>query len=368
MIGQANKPIRVLFVVRSLHVGGMEQMVIELATSLHGQHYEVRFCTIEDPGQLADQLLPAGITLDALNKPPGLRLDCVYRLRALLTDWHPDIIHTHNETGHFYASLANMGIFGRSKLVHTKHGRGDPEDRKSVIRNCLSSRLSDLVVAVSDDVANVCRDVENVPSSKIRTIINGVELAPYLSLARDGTDDGPIVFGHVGRLSTIKNQSMLINAFDRVHKKLPQTRLVIAGDGPLRSELEEQARSLGIASNITFLGYQSDIAAVLFEFDIFLLSSVSEGTPLVVIEAMAAGCPVIATDVGGLSEMIEDQQSGMLVPSEGVNSLADRMLELAGDKEQRNRLGKRGREIAKTRYSLHRMVRDYCKIYETMLG
>ena len=367
-MGQTDKAVRVLFVVRSLHVGGMEQMVIELATSLREAGYQVRFCTIEDPGQIAGQLLPVSIKLDALNKPPGLRLDYVYRLRTLLDAWRPDIIHSHNETGHFYASLANIGVFRNTKLIHTKHGRGDPGDRKSVIRNCLSSRLSDIVVAVSKDVANVCSEVENVPASKVRTIINGVGLDPYLRLNRDGIDKGPIVFGHVGRLTEVKNQKLIIDAFGKVHKQLPQTRLVIAGDGPLRSELEQQARSLGIASSITFLGYQSDIASVLSELDIFLLSSVSEGTPLVVIEAMAAGCPVIATDVGGLSEMIEDQQSGMLVPSGDAISLANRMLELASDKERRDRLGKRGREIAQARYSLHRMVREYREIYEAMLG
>ncbi|MGI9424895.1 MAG: glycosyltransferase [Hyphomicrobiaceae bacterium] len=364
---QSEKAVRVLFVVRSLHVGGMERMVIELAAGLNPTHYQVRFCTIEDPGQLADHLQSAGILLDALNKPPGLRLGYVRRLRAILDAWRPDIIHTHNDTGHFYASLANVGRGSKARLLHTKHGRGDPDDRKSVIRNWLSSRLSDVVIAVSDDVEKICREVEKVPAGKVRTIINGIKLDPYLSLKREGPASGAILFGHVGRLSEVKNQRLLIEAFAIVHRQLPQSRLAIAGDGPLRSELEEQTRTLGIASSVDFLGYRSDVAAVLSDIDVFLLSSQSEGTPLVVIEAMAAGIPVIATDVGGLSEMLKDRQTGMLVPPGDARSLANRMLELASDKEKRYRLGERGRENAKAHYSLERMIRDYSEIYESLL-
>ncbi len=359
---------KILFVVRSLHVGGMEQMVIELATSLHGRGYDIRFCTIEDPGQLASQLQRPGIEPHALNNPPGLRLDYAYHLRKLIASWRPDIIHTHNETGHFYASLANMGIFSTAKLIHTKHGRGDLEDRKSILRNRISSLLTDVVVAVSDDVGTVCRDIENVSAGKVRTIINGISLEPYLALNRDEPDTDPIVFGHVGRLTSVKNQKLMIDAFHKVHNQLPHSRLVIAGDGPLRPELEAQVLELGIASSVSFLGYQSDIASVVADLDVFLLTSVSEGTPLVVIEAMAAACPVIATDVGGLPEMIEHHQSGLLVPSGDVEALTKNMLLLANNKALRQQIGQRSRSIARSRYGIERMVQDYCDVYGSMVG
>jgi len=363
----SENPVRVLFVVRSLHVGGMEQMVIELAAGLDPKRYLVRFCTIEDAGQLAERVLAAGIELDALDKPAGLRLEYIGRLRAIIDAWKPDIIHTHNDAGHFYASLANLGIRRKVKLVHTKHGRGEPDDRKSVIRNCISSRLSDVVVAVSEDVAKVGREVENVPAGKIRTIINGVELAPYLKLDRVEKEAGETVFGHVGRLSPVKNQKLLLDAFARVCEQLPTVRLSIAGDGPMKAELEERARDLGIASQDSFLGYRSDIATVMSEFDVFLLSSVSEGTPLVVIEAMAAGLPVIATAVGGLPEMISDQETGVLVPTQDVEAMATQMLELANHSGRRIQLGVRGRQLATTEYSLQRMLRDYDEVYEGLV-
>jgi len=366
-MGAPKKTVRVLFVVRSLHVGGMEQMVIALAASLPPLNYQVRFCTIEDAGQLAGELANTNIELDALNKPPGLHLGYVLKLRKLIDGWQPDIIHTHNDTGHFYAALANVGLRNRPKLVHTKHGRGDPDDRKSVIRNCLASRLSDAVIAVSNDVAKVCRDVENVPQRKIRTIINGIDLQPYLTMEPRRPTSDQVVFGHVGRLSQVKNQTLLIKAFKKVHDQLPKSKLLIAGDGPMRAKLEATAKELGVASSVTFFGYRADIANVLNECDAFVLSSVSEGTPLVVIEAMASGRPVIATDVGGLSDMFEDGASGLLVPTEDDQKLSQAMLDLAQDPGRREEIGMRGRAIAVANYGLARMVRDYCGVYEALL-
>lgn len=362
----ADGPSKILFVTRSLHVGGMEQMVIELANSIRKQGNEVKLCTIEDPGQLA-QNLPTQIELIALNKPPGLRLEYAFRLRRILSAWRPDIIHSHNETGHFYAALANLGNAARTKLVHSKHGRGDLSNKKSILRNRLASRLSDIVVAVSEDVANVCKHVEKVPSENVRTVINGIDLGDYVSIARKRNPDDPIIFGHVGRLDKVKNQRLMIKALHTIRAQLPNSKLHIAGDGPLRASLEELVRDLGLIDSVKFLGYQSDIAATLTQIDIFLLSSVSEGTPLVIIEAMASGCPIVATNVGGLSEMIDDRRSGLLVPTEDVASLAQRMLELATDQAMRIRIGERAREVAKARYGIERMTREYCDIYHSLL-
>lgn len=359
--------IRILFVVRSLHVGGMEQMVIELAGALDPAKYEIQFCTIEDPGQLADQVAARGIELTALNKPPGLRPGYIAKLRTILNEWQPDIIHTHNDTGHFYAALANAARLKRCKLIHTKHGRGDIDDRKAITRNWLSSYLSDLVIAVSDDVASVCRDIEHVRSKKVRTIINGIKLEPYLNLKRDTHGETSITFGHVGRLSAVKNQRLQLTAFAEVLRKVPEARLEIAGDGPLRAELQATSQELNLGSSVTFLGYRSDIADVLRDVDVFLLSSVSEGTPLVVIEAMAAGLPIIATNVGGLPDMISDCRTGYLVASGDVDGMTKRMLDLACNQDQRFTFGERGREVAKSRYSLDRMVNDYEAAYQSLI-
>ena len=365
MMRSAEGTLRILFVVRSLHVGGMEQMVIQLATGLDPARYDVKFCTIEDAGQLADRLTEKGIELVALNKPAGLKLGFALRLRKIINAWQPDIIHTHNETGHFYAALASVGR-RKSRLIHTKHGRDNPENKKAVARHRLSSRLSDVIVAVSDDVAKVCEEVEKVPAHKLRTIVNGIDLESYLKIDRQGGNPQPIVFGHVGRLSEVKNQKLMIDAFAQVCREIPDCRLVIAGDGPLRNELEDQASGLGVSDQVSFLGYRSDIASVLSDFDVFLLSSVSEGTPLVVIEAMAAGLPVVATNVGGLAQMLKDQQCGFLTPSGDAQALAGRMIELAANHEMRLRFGERARQIAAARYNLRRMIDEYCDIYDAL--
>jgi len=173
-----------LFVLRNLDVGGMERLVIDLAGDLHGQQYKVSVCTIEDEGQLAPLLKDKGIEVIPLNKPYGLKLGTALKLKKIIQQQQIDLIHSHNNTGHFYASIANRLLLSPKPLIHTKHGRGDPTDKKSVFKNKLCSLLSDRIIAVSEDVAKVCLEVEDVPKHKVETIINCVDIEPYIEAAQ----------------------------------------------------------------------------------------------------------------------------------------------------------------------------------------
>ena len=360
--------LRILFVVRKLDVGGMERMAIDLMTHLDPGRYTPLLCTIEDPGELATVITKAGIEIVPLNKKSGIRASCVWSLRELLVKRKVELIHTHNETAHFYGAIANTCRSDRVPLIHTKHGRGEPEHKRSVLRNRLCSLMSDAVVAVSDDVKQVCHVVERVPLRKLKTIVNGVPLEPYITAAKNRTARDDVVFGHVGRLSEVKNQQLLLRAFSRLVAEFPRARLTVVGDGPLRTELEQLAGHLGIVDKVTFTGYQADIPSLMSGFDCFVMSSVSEGLPLVVIEAMAAQCPVVGTDVGGMREIVAEGQTGYLVDSGDEDALVRRLLDVARDPDRRRVMGVEGQILAQSTYGLPTMVAEYEALYQSLTG
>ena len=356
---------KILLVVRNLDVGGMERMIIELVNNLDRDHFEPLLCTIEDAGQLAGGLTASGTRLIPLHKGPGLSIRCVLKLRRLIKQEKVDLIHTHNETASFYATLANRLLLKPRAIIHTKHGRGTPENKKSVIRNRLSSMLTNIVVAVSDDVRTLCHEIEWVPERKLRTIINGVGLEPYVRASEERSDRDEFVFGHIGRLSTVKNQGLLIRAFSLVLKSVPNARLVIVGDGSKHAELADLVKELNVEAEVELAGYRADIPEQLSNVDCFVLSSLSEGTPLVAIEAMAAGCPVISTDVGGLRAMIEDGKTGFLVKSQDQEALAERMTFLAKNRDKCRRMGEKAQHHALENYSVKDMARKYEELYRS---
>ena len=359
----------ILFVVRKLDVGGMERLVVDLLKSLDGERFTVVVCAIEDVGLLDKQVTDAGVELIHLNKPPGLDWKVPWMLRNVIRDRRIDLIHTHNSTGHFYAALANRLLWRRRPLVHTKHGKGELARPRSVWRNRIASLFSDSIVAVSRDVEKVCHEVEGVPLRKLVTIINGVDVESYAlaGCAREPRQNEGMVFGHVGRLSEEKNQGMLLRVFQRFRAEYPTAKLVLVGDGPLRGELEALALEYGISDGVTFAGYRSDVPEVMATFDCFVMSSHTEGTPLVVIEAMAAQCPVIGTDVGGMSDLVQDGSTGFLVPSCDEDAMLRRWRQLAESRDNSRSMGIAGQKRAQANFGLMGMVHSYERLYETLL-
>jgi sugar transferase (PEP-CTERM/EpsH1 system associated) len=358
----------VLFVVRKLDVGGMERMVMALVNDLDRSQFTPSICTIEGAGRLAPELVSSGVEVIALNKPPGFSVRCIWRLRQLLKSRRVDIVHSHNETAHIYSSLANRSLVHRLPLIHTKHGRGTSFVWRSRVRNQLSARFSDVVVPVSADIEKLCREQEKIPSSKLKTITNGVDLQPYEDAAARAPDRSEFVIGHVGRHDAVKNQAALIRVFARFASFFPESRLEFVGDGPLGQELKLLSEDLGVSESVVFHGYRSDIPDLMAGFDLFAMSSISEGTPLVVIEAMAARCPVVATDVGGLRDMVDDDDTGYLVPADDEDAMLEKWLALARDRKRCRQLGVTAQSRARAKYPMSRMVEDYESLYRDGLA
>ena len=225
----------------------------------------------------------------------------------------------------------------------------------------------DAVVAVSDMIANEARNAGIAPG-KITTIDNGIDLSPFSKAAPTlQKHEGKLLIGAIGRLVSQKGMDYFLRAAREALRVIPELSFVIVGDGPDRSKLEQLAKELGIETELTFAGSRSDMPGVYASLDLFALASLDEGMPMVVLEALASACPVVATDVGAVQKLIEHGKTGMLVPPANVQALTEAILNLVRKPDLRRQLGQNGKALVEEQYSSEAMTKKYLKIYKGLL-
>ena len=351
---------RVLMVILNLEVGGLERIVVDLAAGLAAEGVEVGVVTLRHGGPLVEQMQAQNIEVTELGLDDGIRLRNVAELRRHIREFKPDVVHSHGEAALFYSTLAKFsGV--RFRHVHTRHGYEDISPRGR-LRNRLSYVGCDAVACVSSDLSEHCEANEGVSASKLYTIINGVDLAPYKQLQTiDYVPMAPVI-GHVARLAEVKNQRLLLDAFALVRKRLRAAHLAIVGDGPMRSALETHAKALNLGDSVCFHGETDDVPKKLAACHFFCLSSDSEGTPVSVLEAMAAGRPVVATAVGGLANMIS-KDTGVLCEPGNAKKLADAMFKVYAAADTYHEYSAAARASAASAQDLTSMMSAYLSIY-----
>lgn len=361
----AKERIRILHLVSTLNIGGLEMVVLNLAQQADRDRFELHVLCVGETGALAPRFQELAITADGLDhdRPSyGRTVPALFRrLRAL----RPHVLHTHNPSPHIYGAWAAL-LARVPALVHTKHGRNYPDQRRSVFLNRVASALTDRVVPVSEDAAVVVREVERVPASKVLVIRNGIDLEAFPLAPADRPFRKRAI--HVARLNRIKDQATLLRAVRRVADVEPDFRLDIVGDGECRDELAVLRRQLGLECVVRFLGYRADVCELLAEADFFVLSSISEGISLTLLEAMAVGLPVAATDVGGNREVVVPGETGFLVPAREPDALGKAMLQLVRDPAQTRRFGQASRHRVEREFDLKRVVRRYEDLYLELLA
>ena len=365
-----NSKPHIMMIVLSLDMGGLERMVIQLIQGLLKRDVRITLVCLEQEGDLVDQLAKDNLQIIAFNKSPGLRFELANKIAGLVKSLNVDVIHSHNSGPHFYAALAVPLLLNKKKLIHTKHGRDDPDNVKKVLLNKISSFFTHTVVAVSSDASDVCRDIEGISPKKLAVIENGIDLSPYFDIDREAQtqriNSGEIRLIHVGRLSLEKNQQLLLRVFASMLQTYPQASLTICGDGNQKAALVELAESLNISDKIDFVGAVNDVPQRLSSHDAFVLSSITEGLPLAIIEAMAGGLPVVSTDVGGMREVIINGENGYLVPSQDEQALLQALLSLCADPLHLQTMGDTAKDIIHANYSLNKMVDQYLRLYQSV--
>lgn len=357
----------------SLQRGGAEVLAARLARRLSGR-YRFVFACLDEVGSMAAGLRDEGFPVHVLDRRPGIDLACARRLGALARAEGVDVMHAHQYSPFFYAGLSRFPR-RRPPVLFTEHGRAFPDltGRSHRPVNRLLLRGGDRVIGVGRAVRQVLIDKEGLPAGRVEVVYNGIDTAAYAGSGRRdevrrelglGPDDFVMMF--VARLDPIKDHATALRALARVAAVRGDAKLVVVGEGPSAEAVAGEVARLGLGDRVLMAGVRTDVARLLEGADATVLTSLSEGIPLSLIEAMAAGLPVVATRVGGVPEVVEEGVTGYLAPSGDDAGLADALLRLAADPELRGRLGRAGRARAEAVFSESRMHDAYCLAYDAM--
>jgi len=362
-------------VLHTLQIGGAEVLAARLARKLRERFCFV-FACLDNLGTLGVELREEGFTVEVLGRKNGLDFGCVRRLAAFARDQRADLLHAHQYTPFFYARAPGW-LGNRPPVLFTEHGRFYPDlpNRKRMVFNRLFLRERDRVVAVGKAVKQALIRNEGIPARRIEVIYNGVRIDDFRSDARTRlevrTELGISPAAHVGilvaRLDYLKDHCTALRATERVRRQFPDFRLVLVGEGPERPKIEAEIAQLGLGDAVLMLGLRTDIRRLLSAADLFLLTSISEGIPVTLIEAMGAELPVVSTAVGGVSEVVAPDQTGFLAPAGDDLSLAAGLIRLLSDADTAQRFGAAGRTRASEVFAEEEMHAAYASLYASMI-
>lgn len=367
------KSRRILQVIDGMNIGGAEVLLVDLVRRLREAGHVVRVA-YSTPGPMAARLTEMGVPLTRL--PRLARVDplLLLRLVKLMRREKPDLVHTHLFKSDVHGRLAARWA-GVPVLVSTVHNN----DRwaKRALLGWLygrTARLADRIIVVSEEVREYQLKYTFLPPEKIVTIDNGVDMRRFEGQDAAGRavrvefgidPDAPLV-GIIGRLSEQKDHATFLQAAGRIRAELPKARFLVVGDGPLRGNLIEQARSLKLDEAVIFAGLRSDIPAVMAALDVLVFSSRWEGLPVTLLEGMAAGKPVVSTAVGGVPGVVGDGESALLVPAGMASVLADAVIRVLRDPALARNLSTAARERVRKKYSLDSMLDRTLALYEEL--
>lgn len=366
--------MRILQMIPTLGTGGAERLLASLVPQLRSWGHAVGVVSEYDGrcGWLAGQLESQGVELHFLGKRRGLDVRMIPRMARAIRDFRPQVVHSHSPHVLRYAIPAVL-LSARCPIVHTLHNMAEREtDLPGAILQFLAFRAGVAPVAIGHAVAESIRRLYRLAPRVV--IPNGIPVSEFEAPPRVGQElrgtlalppDAP-VFIAVGRLCEQKNHAALLDALASDRLRALGSHLLIAGDGELRGALEETTRSLRLGDRVHFLGTRRDIPRLLHAADVFVLSSLWEGNPLSVMEAMAASRPVVATAVGCLPELVS-RDTGRLVAPGDRGGLEAAMFQLASDLSLARACGRASARVARQRFDAAVMARSYEHLYEELI-
>jgi glycosyltransferase involved in cell wall biosynthesis len=355
-------------VVLTLNPGGTERLVLDLSTRL-APEVTTAVCCLDEAGQWGEELAARGIPVTVLHRRAGFHPALGLKVAAAVRAHRADVVHCHQYTPFVYAAIGTLAR--RCPIIFTEHGRlaDVPPSPKRRRANAVLRLVPARVAVVSEDLRQHLVS-EGFRAEQIEVLYNGIVPGPppspaeRLDVRRElGCADGDIVAVTVARLDPVKDFGTMIAAVPSAMAQVPALRLVIVGDGPERPAVERAGRMLG--PRLTLLGHRNDARRFLAGADLFLSSSTFEGVSLTILEAMAAGLPIVATAVGGTPEILDDSY-GRLVPSRSPEAMADAIRDIAADRARRLRMGEHARVAAAERFSLDTMLGRYLAMYRSV--
>ncbi len=365
------RPARILLVVDSLDIGGAEWHVVDLASALRRKGYEVSVaCSVV--GELSGLLERAGIPVRLLLRrlvKRRLSTAFAWKLRRCVKEGRFDLVHAHIYASATAAAIATLGA--GVPLVITEHTEAPWRSRRARWTSRWVYRRAEHIIAVSKAIHRLLIEGYAVPPDRVTVIPSAVVPVPDAPTHASPEipaewQEGPLI-GRVARLQPEKGIATFLEAAARVSALFPEARFLVIGDGPLRRELEALAGRLGLDRRVHFLGFRPDARALIELLDVLVVSSLSDGTPLVVLEAMAAAVPVVGSAVGGIPDQIRHEREGLLVPPGDLVALGDALLRLLRSPTYARRLGEAGRQRAAADFGYGTMLRQIEAVYRNAL-
>lgn len=366
------KKINIMHTVLSLEMGGLEKVVSDTVSGLDKDRFNVEVCCFDSPGHFASSLSDRGIKVNLVKRNQShYDVFFPFRLKRLLQHNKTDILHMHSGT--FFLGTQAALLADIPRMVYTDHGRHlvDPKILLAMDKFC--GYFVKKIIAVSNELEKYLVEVVRLPAAKITTIINGINTDVFTSGPKSPAllDELKIppshrIIGTVGRLAEVKDQVSMIKAFAKVLEEISDITLLFIGEGPLLSVLQQTARDYNVAENVVFAGKRSDISRLMNLIDIFMLTSLSEGTSISLLEAMASGVTPVVTDVGGNPSIVQHEVNGILVRPKDVSGMAAAISSLLNHDDQRDRYSRNAMNTVRNNYSLESMIDKYSDVYNEL--
>ena len=372
------KKFNILQVTGYLEMGVLETLIVEICKSINREKFNIQvLCLIHYDLIYKENLNRKGIPVYLMRKNGRLDLSFFRKFINFIKDKKIDLIHTHS--GCLFNSAICGQLSGLKGIIYTAHGLPIKTDLKSTIEDTIASLMVDRIIAVSDEIKDDLRKRLPLSQNKISLISNGVDTTIFLPVQDQNTINEvkktyqiPLdkkIIGTVGRLEKIKNYDMLIQCFRKVIENYGYiAHLVFIGDGSERESLKALVRKLDLIENISFLGTQYNLYNIITIFDIFTISSFSEGMSIALLEAQSCGIPAVVTNVGGNSKIIKNNHNGFLCQSNNPDDMYRKISMLLDDSHIQKKLGQNARNTVVNHFDLHVMVRSYEDIYQKILS
>jgi len=363
--------IKVTHLTFDMRIGGTEQVIKNLIENSNSEALDMSILCIESPlGPFANDLLSKGIKITAFSREQGFDRTLIKQIRCYIKEHNIDVLHCHQYTPWIYGVLAAVAT--HAKVIFTEHGRFYPDSSswKRKLINPLLHKITAATTAISSATKDALATYENLPAKDIQVIYNGIsplkidsnqvrQLRQSLNIS-----DITLCLGTVARLDPIKNHSMMLNAFRRVLDRGVDAKLIIVGDGEMRPTIEGLIKKLALDEHVIMTGYQDNPSHYLALMDIYLLSSLSEGTSMTLLEAMSIGKPCVVTDAGGNPEIIEHKVNGLVTANDDAAAFAEGIITIASDISSQQSMARNARQIFEDKFSATSMVADFQSLYQ----
>jgi glycosyltransferase involved in cell wall biosynthesis len=352
--------MKIAHVVDSMEMGGAETLVRQMCHLQREQGHEPEVYAVAALGALGERMRAEGFRVES---NIGRHLtDSSRHFLQLFRSSRPDVVHLHNPTPTIYAAPAAR-LAGVASIVSTRHSLVAPPRNLTMERKYkLAAMFCDWIVGICEATTNNIKDAGNAPDRKIVTVYNGA-----LPVAPPPLDQRPSKTGftllYVGRLEVVKNLQFLLSAFHAAISEVSDMCLWLVGNGTERGHLEEIVDQLGIQSSVKFWGQQMDVAPFFASADAFVMSSVSEGLPMSLLQALSARLPAVVTDVGGMAEVVRLAQAGITVPLGDPTAMSAALVRLARREDEREVFARNAEDSFNARFTLTVMVDRYLELY-----